>query len=222
MDKKTKDYHSYVFRDGKLVAEFENMYINSEGVPWHQDEQDDWIDVRLTKEMLSDVSGFNEIHDLSCGLGYYLALMGVNLGTQGYKCYGYDISETAIKKAKNAHPNFNFFVFDLMGQKEANTIQSSIEIRKLFIVRGTLWYVFSGLDTVLKNIKSMMFENDLLLIVQNFPPLDKPFIGKEVLPNYHALVKKFSSNFSLVRHLWYEDTIKVENDNWFIGLFKVN
>lgn len=47
------DYHDYVFRDGKLVGEFEDMYKNSSKVPWHQDEQANWIDVRLTREILS-------------------------------------------------------------------------------------------------------------------------------------------------------------------------
>jgi hypothetical protein len=49
---KSTDYHDYVFRDGKLVGEFEEMYLNSATTPWHQDEQENWIDVRLTKEML--------------------------------------------------------------------------------------------------------------------------------------------------------------------------
>ena len=40
MKEVSKDYHDYVFRDGKLVGEFEAIYQNSEGVPWHQDEQE--------------------------------------------------------------------------------------------------------------------------------------------------------------------------------------
>lgn len=48
----SKNYHDYVFRDGELVGEFEAMYRHSEDVPWHQDEQDDWMDVRRTVDLL--------------------------------------------------------------------------------------------------------------------------------------------------------------------------
>lgn len=42
------DYHDYVIMDGKLIAEFEQMYQNSSQIPWHQNEQENWIDVRFT------------------------------------------------------------------------------------------------------------------------------------------------------------------------------
>ena len=66
-----------------------------------------------------------------------------------------------------------------------------------------------------------MSGGDQLLVVQNFPPLDSSFIGKDVIPNHHALIEHFSGLFVLVRHLWYEDTLKVANDNWFIGCFSL-
>lgn len=37
-----------------------------------------------------------------------------------------------------------------------------------------------------------MTDGDKLLVVQNFPPLAGPFIGKDVIPNHHALIKHFS------------------------------
>lgn len=46
----SKNYHDYVFRDVRLVDEFEAMYQNSDGVSWHQDEQEGWVDIRLTKK----------------------------------------------------------------------------------------------------------------------------------------------------------------------------
>ena len=52
------------------MAEFEEMYRNSSAMPWFQDEQGNWIDVRLTKEMLRDLGKFDEIHDFGCGTGY--------------------------------------------------------------------------------------------------------------------------------------------------------
>jgi hypothetical protein len=74
---------------------------------------------------------------------------------------------------------------------------------------------------VISNIRQRMTGSDLLLVVQNFPPLAGAFIGKEVIPNHGALINHFSSDFVLVRHVWYEDLLKATNDNWFIGLFSV-
>jgi hypothetical protein len=64
-----------------------------------------------------------------------------------------------------------------------------------------------------------MAAGESLLVVQNFPPLDKPFVGKDVIPDHRAIIEHFSSCFELKRHIWYEDRLRVANDNWFIGLF---
>lgn len=113
MAEHSKDYHDYVFRDGKLVLEFEAMYRNSSDIPWHQDEQQNWVDVRLTVEMLKGVCPFDEIHDFGCGLGHYLALMRGHLGAGTCRGYGYDISATACVKAKSTFPEFDFQPYDL-------------------------------------------------------------------------------------------------------------
>jgi hypothetical protein len=65
-----RDDHDYVFREGKLIGDFEAMYRNREETPWHQDKQESWIDVRLTRETLRGFKPFGEIHDLGCGLGH--------------------------------------------------------------------------------------------------------------------------------------------------------
>jgi hypothetical protein len=66
-----------------------------------------------------------------------------------------------------------------------------------------------------------MSADDKLLVVQNFPPLDGPFIGKDVIPDHSRLIRQFAGSFFPVRHLWYEDTLKVANDNWSIGVFSL-
>ena len=87
------------------------------------------------------------------------------------------------------------------------------------MIRGTLWYVFPAIKKVVASINSRMNSSDTLIVVQNFPPLSKQFIGKDVIPDHAALILHFSSHFNLNRHIWYEDTYKCANDNWFIGLF---
>lgn len=222
---KSHDYHDYVFRDGQLVGEFEQMYRNSATVPWHQDEQADWMDVRLTKEMIRDIGErLDEIHDLGCGTGHYLNLIATEFLTSHGKGFGYDISQTAQHKAAAAFPQFTFSVLDLTNpaptdRGSAGADSGNQQARRLFMIRGTLWYVYPHLRTVIDNIERMMTDNDRLLVVQNFPPLDSHFIGKDVIPNHLALIDHFSRLFTLDRHIWYEDRFETSNDNWFIGLF---
>lgn len=47
------DYHDFVFRDGKLVGEFEQMYQKSAKVPWLQDRDPQRMDCRVAVEFLA-------------------------------------------------------------------------------------------------------------------------------------------------------------------------
>ena len=180
---KSNDYHEYVFRDGKLVGEFEEMYRNSAIVPWHQDEQANWIDVRLAKEMLRDTGGsIDQIHDLGCGTGHYLDLIAQEFLRPGGDSFGYDISETACRMAANNFPNSKFSVLNLAEQNASRCLSMQTagapQLTRLFMIRGTLWYVCPHLAAVVNNIRSMMTSRDKLLVVQNFPPLTSQFVGK--------------------------------------------
>lgn len=206
------DYHDYVIRNGKLIGDFESMYRYSREIPWHQDKQDDWIDVRLTRELLKDLGQFDEIHDLGCGLGYYLAILHSMLGG---RAVGYDISETACEKARALFPSFEFHTLDLT----QGTLRNETGERRLFVIRGTLWYVFPAIDTVVSNIRNLMSSQDTLLVVQNFPPLESNFVGKDVIPHHEALISHFEKAFTTLRHTWYADHLRGTNDNWFIGIF---
>lgn len=210
------DYHDYVFRDGKLVGDFEEMYKNSTVIPWHQDKQENWIDIRLTREILADVGKFTEVHDFGCGTGHYLSLMAKYVGMPNGRFFGYDISKTACAQAKQNFPLFSFEPLDLT-LNSAVTMQ--IKSNRLFMIRGTLWYVIPKLEVAISNIRASMHLTDKLLVVQNFPPLHSAFIGKDVLPDHISLIEWFSSYFVLERHVWYENSSNLANDNWFIGFF---
>jgi SAM-dependent methyltransferase len=203
MTSPSSDYHDYVFRDGRLVGEFEAMYRHSTVVPWHQDEQRNWMDVRMTLELLRDLRPFSELHDFGCGLGYYLSILQDAVAPQASRCVGYDIAASACEKARELFPRWEFRQLDLTqaGAVTADLVPKGPENR-LFIIRGTLWYVFPHLNRVVENLAAAQGPQDHLLVVQNFPPLDKPFIGKDVLPDHHSLVRHFSSHFALRRHVW--------------------
>jgi SAM-dependent methyltransferase len=220
MNTPSPDYHDYVFRDGRLVGEFEAMYRHSTTVPWHQDEQRGWVDVRLTLEVLRDLQPFGEVHDFGCGLGYYLSILQTEVAAAGARCVGYDIAESACVQARALFPTNTFRQLDLTRQDAVTpALIPEGPPNRLFVIRGTLWYVVPQLARVVENLANAVGPQDHLLVVQNFPPLDKPFIGKDVLPDHHALVRHFAARSALRRHGWYEDATRATNDNWFIGLF---
>jgi SAM-dependent methyltransferase len=214
---KSKDYHDYVIREGKLIAEFEEMYRNSETIPWHQNEQEKWIDIRLTKEMMSDEVNLERSIDYGCGTGHYLDILVRNLGGKGI---GFDISPTAITLAEKNFSNYFFCVGDLMVQNFKFDLHT-VEGKSLHTIRGTLWYVFPKMSIVIENLIRHMSVNDILLVVQNFPPLNSNFVGKDVIPNPEALTDFLLSNKSLIleKKIWYEQNINNNNDSWFIGKF---
>lgn len=218
------DYHDFVIKDGKLIGEFEQMYQKSQAVPWYQDNQADWIDVRVTVELLRKYAPFDYICDFGCGLGYFLKVLSSELGSKTCEVAGYDISPTCCEKAKKIFPSFQFRPLNLMEAGAMTKIRQG-EIKrkyknKLFSARAILWYVFPQLANVIENINyGISNKADLLLVTQNFPPLDSDFVGKNVIPDPRALLRHLGKYFTPLKTVWFEDKLSKGNDNWFIGIF---
>ena len=221
VDINSSNYHDFVIKDGKFIGEFEQMYVKSKDIPWHQDKQENWLDIRLTIQLLKEYSPFDYICDFGCGLGYFLDILKRKVGTPECKLVGYDASPTCLKKAKVIFPTIKFYMLDLMKdnkQRDANKNRGKEE-KKLFAIRGSLWYVFPNMENVVRNIVNKVGEGGFLLISQNFPPLTSNFVGKNVIPNPEAIVTWFSKSFSPLKTIWLKDNVSKGNDNWFIGLF---
>ena len=216
----SKDYHDYVIKENVLVREFEQMYLNSDEIPWHQNEQANWLDVRLTVELLSRLERFERIVDYGCGLGYYLNIISSRLRIDS-KCYGFDISKTAVAKARQLFPQYDFLQADLTLSNNQSILLPKSQNMTLHIIRATLWYVYPEIEIVVSNLIQQLAPQDTLLIVQNFPPLDGEFMGKQVIPNHNALIKHFTGSEARVdRYLWFEQYTDNSSDSWFIGAFR--
>jgi len=220
----SSDYHDYVIKDGRLVGEFDQMYKNATDVPWHQDSQKDWLDVKIACDLLKGYAPFDYICDFGCGLGYYVDIIRRNVKSDNCKTTGYDVSPTCCKKAKVLFPDIEFKTIDLTmtptcndGVGRGNQLQAS---RRLFLIRGTLWYVSKNMPNVVANIASLTHLDDKLLIVQNFPPLRSTFVGKDSIPDSEAIVSWFDKYFEPLETIWINNYVIQGNNNWFIGIFR--
>ncbi len=224
MEINSDDYHDFVFKNGKLIGEFEQMYQKSKNIPWHQDKHAARLEHKITLAIASTVSPFDEICDIGCGLGYFLDALKM-LGTDDCKLTGFDVSQTAIKRAKEIFPDFNFKVIDVTEshktfKTKVSKGQNITRHRRLTAIRGIFWYVFPHMDNVIRNISYLVDKEQYLLISQNFPPLDAEFIGENVVPNPDKLLNYFTHNFIPVVTNWLEDKQSKDNDNdnWFTTL----
>ena len=218
------DYHDYVIKNGKLIGEFEQMYCKSRTTPWHQDEQENWLDVRVTIELLKKFGPFELISDFGSGYGYFLKQIAQYCST-GDNTFlnGYDVSKAACTKGHLIFPNITFEQFDLMAEHadfELEEKRSKVDSKALFMLRGTLWYVFPEINNVVRNIGSIVKRRDYFLVSQNFPPLSSDFIGKDIIPNPQAIIDLFSISFKPLKTIWLEDKISGGNDNWFITIME--
>lgn len=140
------------------MGEFEEMYRNSAVTSCRQDEQENWIDVRLAKEMILALGQFDGIHDSASGAGHYPDLIAKHgLVTNGGGC-GTDVSATGCEKAIGILSSSIFSVLDLTEQGLASDSKRQTangkQLGRLFIIRGTLWYVFPKVISVVENISN--------------------------------------------------------------------
>jgi SAM-dependent methyltransferase len=217
------DYHDYVIKNGRLIGEFDQMYRKSQNVPWHQDEQENWLDVRVAIELLKQYGPFDFISDFGSGYGYFLNQINQNLGTGNPVLYGYDISKAACAKGSTIFSNIIFQQLDLMAvysEEELKEKMTEKRDKALFMLRGTMWYVFPEINNVVKNISNIVNQGEFFLVSQNFPPLSSSFTGKNIIPNPQAILDLFKNYFEPLKTIWLEDKISNGNDNWFMAIME--
>lgn len=189
----SKRYQDYVIADGKLVGDFENLYKNIDD-PWHQSEIDHKFDsrrqlainytLRLNKEF-----GIKKVVELGCGFGF----MTESLRKLGLNSIGTDISETAIKKARELHPESKFQVLKF------NDFQSLFELEPEVIIMAEItWYVLDDLSDFIKNLKEYANKLNkpvyLIHLLATYAPGVQKY-GKDKFTNLDEILKFFDLNY---------------------------
>jgi SAM-dependent methyltransferase len=177
------DYHDYVFRDGKLVGDFDNMYRNSKLVPWEQDTRAEHWYTQVGIAMIREFAPYGQILEVGCGLGYIAAkleesaLLGVD---------AFDVSRVAIDRASDLHPGINFFVDNI-----ADDTFRPKRAYDLVVVSEVFWYVTPWLDTTVRNIDACVKPGGFLYIGQAFPALHRVYVGKDRISGPDQLISYF-------------------------------
>lgn len=182
---KPTDYHDYIFKDGKLIGDFENMYRYSDITPWKQDKaSDEWF-TKIGMVMLEDKAPYESILEIGCGLGY----ISSQLTKQSTEVDAFDISAEAIKQAKALHKGINFFVKDITKSDFKTAKQYD-----LVVIKDLFWYIFDNLAQVFLNIQKCT--GKYLYVHQSFPRLDHDFVGKSAISGPEQLQNILSQNYN--------------------------
>ncbi len=196
--KKSDDYHDYVFKDGHLIAAFDEMYCYSKEVPWHQDKTAYSVFVDLDLAILkhfSSASNVTSICDLGCGLGYVTDRLNNELlpprqSDDVRNVTGIDISSNAVAKAKALFPHIDFYSLDIL----KDDIRLFEEQFDLLYMKDIFWYITQDADRFIQTARSFLKPNGCIYIMQSFPD-KKEFIGSNLFPNTYSFGNWCSSYF---------------------------
>lgn len=182
----SSDYRDYVFKDGRFVGAFEEMYRHAGEVPWHQDRNAFGIfsdlDIAILKHFRR-THGFRSVCDLGCGLGYMSERIRAEVGAvEGapLSVHGIDLSATAIEAARRRFPLASFEVADPL-KSDLGHLAGRFD---LVFVKEVLWYVLEGIERFFEVLGSL--STRFIHISQSFPEVDD-YVGKSLFPNARAL-----------------------------------
>jgi len=192
MSIKSKKYHDYVFKNGKLIGAFDDMYKNSDEIPWHQDEtiKDIFseLDILILKHFRKHMK-FQSIAEIGCGLGYVTARIKKEFSD--CEVTGFDISFEAVRKAAIMFKDIKFYSKDIL----LDNMSDYYSHADIVIQKDVLWYVIHKADLFFETISKI--SKKYIFISQSFPE-EKVFVGNDLLPNAMALERYLKDKFKIL------------------------
>lgn len=198
MGANSTDYHDYVFKDGRLVGEFDAMYRNSNETPWHQDESAFAFFSTMTLTILHSVQ-FSRFLEIGCGLGYFTRRIQESMRGSGAAervFFGADISAHAVEQARRAHPQIDFFELDILDDASVDrALERMGGPVGLLLSKEVLWYVTDHIEKFVENAKRLTGDSGRLYISQSFPDVAE-YYGKNVFQSPAQMGEFFSDRFA--------------------------
>jgi trans-aconitate methyltransferase len=185
-------YHPYIFRDGKLVGDFEGMYAAEEREgfdSWHSSDSRH-LRIKLALELIAEYN-FSQILDIGCGKGNVTQF----LKRKNNQVIGVDISKTAIAKARAAFPDIQFAVMpaaDVIHCKDAGF--------DLITVQAVMAYM-EDWSEFLKNAAGV---TKYCLVTEYVP---KGTVG--CVKSIPDLIEEFSKHFAVLHKIVLDDEVAI-------------
>jgi len=183
---KYNKYQDYVIKDGKLIGEFEAMYKDYED-PWEQSiREKDAIEKSIGIELLSKY-GHQKPLEFGCGFGNYTQKLYEKCGMAG----GVDISETAIKKAKQKFSDPIFFNGDILDRNIIENFKPDC-----ILLVEISWYVLDKLEAFKEIITHTSKGCGFLDTLMTYGPGEQKF-GVEYFTNLEEIKKYWSDTIEI-------------------------
>lgn len=184
--KSEPSYHDFVIKDGELVGKFEEMYQQCDD-PWHHESINRYATSQVIAlhqlGMLKELKGVARVLDLGCGKGYFSA----EIAKLGLDVIGFDIAETAIRKARERSSSGRFEVGTL---KDRDRILAARP--DCIVMRQITWYILEELRSFLAFLKSELPSTFLLHILAIYPPGEQKY-GREYFTDLSGILSYFGS-----------------------------
>ena len=198
-------YHKYIFdvKNRKFLGEFEKMYQNEDIEDfdaWNEYSIVENLKNNLMLTILKQYGPYDSMLDMDCGKGS----LSNRIRPLGNNIVAYDISPTAISKAKQKYKDIDFRVGGV-GETDlpANTynLVTAIEI---------FWYILPRIHQVLEKLKGTL-KSEGYFFTSLFIP-ENP-IGKEVIPDSNGYVSIVAQHFKIKEIIHYQREDDIINNS---------
>jgi len=168
-------YQDYVIKDGEFIGAFEQMYQKFED-PWGSVKHVHSLKNDLLLALVSRVKGeCHKVLHAGCGLGALSGRLRQTLSAEA-EVWACDISETAVHKARAAHPGVHFFVHDLAEvDRLPEHVPGPVDA---VLMAETIWYILPHLEVILKGFHRLIRPGGHLFIQQYFLQPGRQTYGK--------------------------------------------
>ncbi|MES2910643.1 MAG: class I SAM-dependent methyltransferase [Pseudomonadota bacterium] len=182
---KHERYQDYVIKDGALVGDFEQMYVDHAD-PWEQTTREEFASEKAVALNLIRKVGAKRVLELGCGFGHYTA----KIEALGVQVLGVDISPTAVAKAESLHPACSFQTGDILDFDIYRQFKPD-----LIVMAEITWYVLDKLDAFLEFLRAEMPDVHLIHLLNTYPPGVQQY-GKDKFTNLPEIMAYFGLEYS--------------------------
>jgi SAM-dependent methyltransferase len=199
-------YQDYVIAGGKLVGEFEEMYRDFDD-PWEQTTREQFRSEKAVAlnliQQLQTGAGAKRVLELGCGFGDFAA----RATAFGVEAVGMDISETAILKARQRHPETRFVVGAIADHEKIKAIAPDI-----IVMAEITWYVLEELRDFIAFLKRDLPNAYLIHLLMTYAPGVQQY-GKDHFTDIEGIKRYFDYDYLESGLVHYDGGART----WFLG-----